>query len=59
MRKTLTTAAVLALGLLARAIMPAPAQADEYWPDYKDVCCGIYCQPDNYCKGFGSYKCCK
>jgi hypothetical protein len=59
MRKTLTAAAVLAVGLLARAMMPATAQAD--YGRWAAVCCGSQCWPDgkDYCLGTGQYSCCK
>jgi hypothetical protein len=57
MRKTLTAVAVITLGLLARAVLPATAQADEY-VGWEDVCCGPSCLMDS-CTGNGKYKCCK
>jgi hypothetical protein len=59
MRNTLAAAGILALGLVARALMPATAQADPYGPNFAQVCCGNQCKPDDYCTGTGDYKCCK
>ena len=58
MRRTFAAVGILALGLVARAIMPSTAYADSYG-SWEKVCCGNYCGGVDYCTGTGSYTCCK
>ena len=60
MRKIMNALAILALALVARAMVPATAQADiNPGGSWAAVCCGGGCGSTDYCIGSGTYTCCK
>jgi hypothetical protein len=60
MKKIMGGLAVLALASLARAMMPATAQADPFEGHWEQVCCGAHCTGGiDYCTGTGTFTCCK
>ena len=62
MRKILTSISVFSIALMARAAVPATAQASADPGDgvWKEVCCGSLCQGGtDYCIGVGERTCCK